>query len=159
DGRSFLVRDRRLVPYFFVRAGDSEAARALGAGRQTPVPLSTMRGDAVARVEVDTPDQTPPLREALQRAGFPVFEADVRFAMRYLIERGIRGGLEIEAAGAGRPARAAAGGAHPPFRVDVLFDDPVVRPAEHRPGPDLLRVLSIDLETDPRGEEIYSAAL
>ncbi len=159
DGRSFLVRDRRLVPYFFVRASDSEAAGALGAIRRRPVPLSTMRGDAVARVELDTPDQTPPLRDALQRAGLPVFEDDVRFAMRYLIDRGIRGALEIDAAGAGPPGHAAAGGPHPPFRVDVLFDDPVVRPAEHRPGPDLLRILSIDLETDPRGEEIYSAAL
>jgi len=158
DGQSFLVRDRRLVPYFFVRTDDSEAARAPGAVRQTPTSLRTMRGDEVTRVEVDTPDQTPPLRDGLQRAGLPVFEADVRFAMRYLIDRGIRGALEIGSPRAGQDP-APAGDGHPPFRVDVLFDDPVVRPATYRPGPDLLRVLSIDLETDPRGEEIYSAAL
>ena len=165
DGRSFLVRDRRLVPYFFIRAIDAEAARALGAVRQAPTSLKTMRGDEVARVEVDTPDQTPPLRDALQRAGLPVFEADVRFAMRYLIDRGIRGALDIETAGprgnddaAGR-RRSGSGADHGPYPVDVVFDDPGLRPAEFRPGPDLLRVVSIDLETDPRGEEIYSAAL
>ena len=106
-----------------------------------------MRGEAVTRIEVDTPDQTPPLRDGLRRAGLPVFEADVRFAMRYLIDRGIRGGLEIDTAGAGQAGESTAGdgrragagrtpdgmGAdHPPFHVDVLFDDPEVRPAELR---------------------------
>src|SRR5206468_1528848 len=97
DGRSFLARDRRLIPYFFIRAADAEVARGRGAARQTPVGLRTMRGEEVARVEVDAPDQTPPLRDALQAAGIPVFEADVRFAMRYLIDRGIRGAVEIDA--------------------------------------------------------------
>ena len=124
-----------------------------------------MRGDEAARVEVEAPDQTPPLRDALQRSGVPVFEADVRFAMRYLIDRGIRGALEIETAGPRRKDDAAerrgsrSGADHGPYPVDVVFDDPGLRPAEFRPGPDLLRVVSIDLETDPRGEEIYSAAL
>ena len=165
DGRSFLVRDRRLSPYFFIRSVDAEAARARGAVRQAPTSLMSMRGDEVARVEVDTPDQTPPLRDGLQRAGLPVFEADVRFAIRFLIDHGIRGALGIEAAGTGRNGEVAArstpraGEDHGPESVDVLFDDPDVRPADFRPEPGLLRVLSIDIETDPRGEEIYSAAL
>ncbi|MEK7283572.1 MAG: DNA polymerase II, partial [Acidobacteriota bacterium] len=175
DGRSFLVRDRRPVPYFFVREADAATARERGAARQSPAVLRTMRGDPVVRVEVDAPDQTPPLREALQRAGVPVFEADVRFAMRYLIDRGIKGALLIVGEGrrlgaapaagpaegpAAVPAAAPAGGAgHGPPAVDVVFDDPEVRPAGFSPGPGLLKVLSIDLETDPRGEEIYSAAL
>src|SRR2546422_8116082 len=125
DGRSFLVRDRRLSPYFFIRSVDAEAARARGAGRQAPTSLMSMRGDEVARVEVDTPDQTPPLRDALQRAGLPVFEADVRFAMRYLIDRGIRGALDIETASprgdddaAGR-RRSGSGADHGPYPVEI----------------------------------------
>ena len=151
DGRSFLVRDRRPVPYFFIREADAATGRERGAARQSPADLRTMRGDPVVRVEVTAPDQTPPLREALQRAGVPVFEADVRFAMRYLIDRGIKGALLI--AGEGRWPGAA------PAAVDVVFDDPDVHPAGFSPGPGLLKVLSIDLETDPRGEEVYSAAL
>ena len=158
DGRSFLVRDRRLVPYFFVKEKDGAAARALGAVRQTAVPLRTMRGDAVVRVEVDAPDQTPPLRDALAKAGLAPLEADVRFAMRYLIDHGVRGALEIDAGGTvaegAKTARPAGGPG-----VDVLFDDPIVRPSAYRPEIGLLRILSIDLETDPRGAEIYSAAL
>jgi DNA polymerase II len=158
DGRSFLVRDRSLVPYFFVKEKDAAAARGHGAVRQEEVPLKTMRGEPVVRVEVDAPDQTPPLRDALAKAGLRPLEADVRFAMRYLIDRGIRGALEIEthetgAVGAGT-GRAAGGPG-----VDVVFDDPVVRPSGFRPENGLLRILSLDLETDPRGAQIYSAAL
>ncbi|HKB07155.1 MAG TPA: DNA polymerase II [Candidatus Polarisedimenticolia bacterium] len=156
DGRSFLARDRRLVPYFFIRAADAEPARGRGAARQSPTGLRTMRGEEVMCIEVDAPDQTPQLRDALQNAGVPVFEADVRFAMRYLIDRGIKGAVEIEGAAEGsEPKRAGA----PPYSVDVLFDAAEVRPSDFRPAPELLRVLSIDLETDPRGERIYSAAL
>jgi len=167
DGRSFLARDRRPVPYFFIREADAATGRERGAARQSPAGLRTMRGDPVVRVEVDAPDQTPPLREALQRAGVPVFEADVRFAMRYLIDRGIKGALLIAGEGrrpgaapaAGAPAGPAGGAGHGPAAVDIVFDDSEVSPADFSPGPGILKVLSIDLETDPRGEEVYSAAL
>jgi DNA polymerase-2 len=167
DGRAFLVRDRRPVPHFFVRESDAKTAGERGAARQTPAGLRTMHGEPVVKVEVDAPEQTPPLREGLQRAGVPVFEADVRFAMRFLIDRGIKGGVAI--AGEGRPVAArgdAAGPAapagaagHAPPAVDVVFDDPDVGPSDFSPGPGLLKILSIDLETDPRAETIYSAAL
>jgi len=54
------------------------------------------------RVEVATPPDTPPLRDALLAAGIPVFEGDVRFAMRYLIDRGLRGSIGLT--GEGRAA-------------------------------------------------------
>src|SRR5262249_37154935 len=129
DGRSFLVRDRRLVPHFFIRAQDVDAARPLGAGGQAPGPWTPVRGQPVVRVEVEAPDRTPPLREALAGAGIPVLEADVRFAMRYLIDHGVRGALEIEGAPAGGHG------------VDVVFQDPVVRPSGYRPEDSLLRLV------------------
>ncbi len=158
DGRSFLVRDRRLVPYFFVRAADAEAARAHGAARQVQVTFKTMGGEPVVRVEVDAPDQTPPVRDSLVKAGIVVFEADVRFAMRYLIDHGIRGAIEIDAGSGGGKGPADRKGL-PPYAVDLLFDDPAVRPTAFRPEAESLKLLSIDLETDPRAERIYSAAI
>src|SRR5262249_60593962 len=128
-GRSSRVRDARLVPHFSIRAQDVDAARRLGAGRQAPVPWTTMRDEPVVRVEVEAPDRTPPLREALAGAGIPVLEADVRFAMRYLIDHGVRGALEIEGAPAGGHG------------VDVVFQDPVVRPSGYRPEDSLLRLV------------------
>ena len=142
DGRSFLLRDRGFVPYFFVRTADGETARAHGAARQSPTSLKTMRGEPVVRVEVDAPDRMPPLRDALVKAGLPVFEADVRFAIRYLIDRGIRGAVEIDSGGGGAPASGPAATAR---GVDAVFDDVPVRPSDLRPEAERLRLVSIDL--------------
>lgn len=157
SGESFLARDRRVTPYFFIREADAGAARALGATRQAPAPLRTMRGEPVVRIELRAPDETPPLRDALHKAGVPVFEADVRFAMRFLIDRGIRGAVEIDGGEDAGPGAQATGRA--PGAVQRVFIDAGLRPADFRPGPGLLRVLSIDLETDARGERIHSVAL
>ena len=80
------------------------------------------------------PQDTPPLRDKLTAAGITCYEADVRFAYRYLIDRGIRGSLEIH--GAGRPGQG----------VDTVFENPEIRPADWTPR---LSVLSFDIETDP----------
>jgi DNA polymerase-2 len=145
SGRTFLVRDDRLVPHFFVRARDAERARALGASPLAPAGKVDLVGrEPVVRVEVARPADTPPLRDRLIAAGIPCFEADVRFAIRYLIDRGIRGSVAID--GDGRPGDG----------LDVVFQNPDLRPADWTPG---LTVLSLDIETDPRAQRLLSAAL
>ncbi len=157
SGESFLIRDDRLRPYFFVRAADAEAARTAGAAPLAETGLKTMRGDPVLRVEVPAPPDTPPLRDRMTGRGIAVFEADVRFAMRYLIDRGIQGSVAIEAAPVGSRLVGSTGPVAP--RVDRVFDNPAVGPGDWMPAPAELRLVSIDLETDPRGEQVYSAAL
>ena len=144
DGGTFLVRDFRQRPHFFIRADAATAAQALGA----PTPQSTDKrnfaGVAVARIDVDTPTDVPPLRDRLQAAGIETFEADVRFAVRYLIERGIKGGCEIE------------GDAVPGDGITWVFDNPMLRPAPVRIEP---RVLAFDIETDAKGERLLAISL
>jgi DNA polymerase-2 len=143
DGRPFLVRDSRQVPRFYVAAADAPRARALGARPLVPEERVTLDGRPVCRVEVVEPADAPLLRDRLTRAGIGCHEADVRFAMRYLIDRGVRGSLAID----GTPRDE--GGLQ-------AFDDPVVGPAEWSPQ---LRVLSIDIETDPQARRLLSIAL
>ncbi len=155
-GESFLIRDGRLRPYFFVRAADAERARGAGAARIVPVDLRTMQDEPVVRVEVPSPPDTVPLRDALHAGGVPTYEADVRFAMRYLIDRGIRGSIRIEG-GEKPPGKDGEGGR----RADVArsFEQPDLAPSNWRPAPADLRIVSLDIETDPRGREVRSAAL
>src|SRR6266850_64265 len=134
EGRPFLVRDRRPIPRFYVEQKDADQARALGAVRQVATDRVTLTGEPVVAVEVATPSDTPPLRDRLIAAGIAPHEADVRFAMSYLIDRGIRGSLEIRGEG-----RLAAG-------LGLVFDEPEVGPADWTPR---LSVLSLDIETDP----------
>jgi DNA polymerase-2 len=134
DGGSFLVRDDRQLPHFYVRAADAERARALRLPPAQPIEHRTFAGEPVARIEVDVPSDVPALRDRLHAAGIDTFEADLRFAVRYLIERGIKGGCEIQ-------GNATAGGPG----VTWIFDNPVLRPADVTVTP---RVLAFDIETD-----------
>ena len=145
EGGAFLVRDDRQRPHFYIRARDGARAAALGARTPQPVEHRTFDGDAACRVEVGVPADVPPLRDALQAAGIETFEADVRFAARYLIERGIKGGCEIEG-----PRTAGHGG------IAAVFDNPVLRPAEVSIA---ARVLSFDIETDAKGERLLAISL
>ena len=136
DGASFLVRDDRQRPHFYIRAADLERARAAGAPAGSPTTKRTFDGTQVARIEVEAPGDVPAVRDRLHAAGIDTFEADVRFAVRYLIERGIKAGCTID----GEPSAGKS--------VTWVFDNPTLGPADVNIEP---RVLSFDIETDPKG--------
>jgi DNA polymerase-2 len=143
-GVAFLVRDDRQRPHFYVRAGDLSRATALKAlPPPQPVDRRTFADEPVCRVDVEVPSDVPPLRDKLHAAEIETFEADVRFASRYLIERGIKGGCEIE----GNP-RSGAGG--------LVFENPQLHPADVQITP---RVLSFDIETDAQAERLLAISL
>ncbi|HLU07016.1 MAG TPA: DNA polymerase II [Woeseiaceae bacterium] len=144
DGSSFLVRDDRQRPHFYIRAADAEAAKGLGAPQPAPLDKRTFDGAPVCRIDVPIPSDVPPLRDRLHAANIETFEADVRFAARYLVERGIKGGCEIE------------GTAIPGEGIRWMFDNPQLRPANVDVEP---RVLSFDIETDPKGQRLLAISL
>jgi DNA polymerase-2 len=145
DGATFLLRDDRVRPHFYIRSADAERARALGAPIPHPTDRRTFAGAPVARIECDAPGDVPAVRDRLHGAGVDTFEADVRFAIRYLIERGVKGGCEVH--GEARPGGDA---------VTWIFDNPELRPADVAIAP---RVLSFDIETDARGEQLLAISL
>jgi DNA polymerase-2 len=153
DGGGFLVRDGSLIPHFYIEEPDAPRALELGASRQQPTDKVTLgHGRPVVRVDLDKPSDTPDLRDRLQEHGIRCWEADVRFAMRFLIDHGIRGVTEIR--GVPKTWDEAPG-----VRLTV-FDDPELAPVD--PEDDWtpeLRVLSLDIETDPRARRLLSVAL
>jgi DNA polymerase-2 len=144
DGGTFLVRDDRPRPHFYIRAADAERARSLRTPEPKPVDKRTFDGAPVCRIEVETPPDVPGVRDRLHAAGIDTFEADVRFAVRHLIERGVKGGCEIE-------GEAVAG-----TGVTWVFDNPTLRPADVKVEP---RVLSFDIETDGKGERLLAISM
>ena len=147
DGRPFLVRDGRDPPCFYVESADRERASRAGAPRPAPTRLRTLYGAPAHRVELTHPRRAPALRNRLHRAGVRTYQADVRFAYRYLIDRGIRSAVRIH----GRPRSVLAD-----WPRTAVFDEPSLAPADWTPE---LTTLSIDLETDPQARRIYSVAL
>jgi DNA polymerase-2 len=144
NGSTFRVRDDRRRPYFYIRSEDADRAAHSGGPASRPTDRKTFEGFSVARIEVAAPPDVPPLRDRLHAADIDTFEADVRFASRYLIERGIKGGCEIT------------GDAKQGERISWLFDNPTLKAARVEIEP---RVLSFDIETDPSGSKLLAISL
>jgi len=145
DGKPALVVDDRLVPYFFVRTSDAAlAGGAVPNLRLVPTELRDFAGEKVSRVETALPQDVPPLRGRLADAGVDCLEADLRFAYRYLIDRGIRGAFTVDGPYERRPG------------VGRVYRNCALMPADFTPT---LRVLSLDVETSPDGKRLYSIAM
>jgi DNA polymerase II len=145
EGGTFLVRDDRQQPHFYIRTADTARALNAGANEPRPTPKHAFDGSPVSLIGVGIPADVPALRDRLHSSGIDTFEADVRFPIRYLIQRGIKGACEIE----GTPVPTGAG-------VTAAFDNPVLRPAQLKVEP---RVLSFDIETDPKAERLLAISL
>jgi DNA polymerase-2 len=144
-GASFLVRDTRFSPYFYIRSSDASRARDRGATVEPEIPTRlALHGGPVVRVRLVLPQDAPPMRERLTAAGIECFEADIRFAYRYLIDHGIRSTATIR------------GNARPGAGIDAVFDNPALEPAAWTPS---LTVLSLDIETDPAAGRLLSVGL
>lgn len=144
DGGTFLVRDNRQRPHFYIRASDAERARQVRAPEPVAMEKRTFDGAPVCRLEAESPSDVPAIRERLHATGIDTFEGDVRFAVRYLIERNVKGGCEIE----GEPVAGAG--------VTWVFDNPQLRSAAVKIDP---RVLSFDIETDGKGERLLAISM
>jgi DNA polymerase-2 len=144
-GEPALVVDDRLAPYFFVPAGATDLVRrAAPEAAVTATALTTFAGDPVARVAVRLPGDVPPVRGRLGAAGVECFEADLRFAYRYLIDRGIRASFAVAGPFERRPG------------VGRVYRNPDLAPSAFVPR---LRVLSFDVETSLDGRHLYSIAV
>ncbi len=146
SGEPCLLVDDRVRPHFFVRHSDLAALRAVAPSLRVEVEgsLRTLDGEPAATVYVAVPGDVPPLRRKLEDRGIACLEADVRFAYRYLIDRGLRGAFDVE------------GGFELRRRLGRVYRNADVRPAYWKPK---LKVLSIDIETSSDASHVYSIAM
>ncbi|MBV9912516.1 MAG: DNA polymerase II, partial [Sinobacteraceae bacterium] len=144
DGATFLVRDDRQVPCFFIRTSDAARAWQLCGCEARPTAMTTFDGSVASSIEVSVPADVPAIRERLHAQGVDTFEADVRFPVRFLIEHGIKGSCEI------------AGEAQPGTGSAWVFHNPELRPAVAQIEP---VVLSFDIETDPQAQRLLAISL
>ncbi len=144
NGETFLVRDHRQTPHFFITqaAADNLEVGAVNA-RISNSQMKSMDGQSLVRLDVRIPADAPTVRDELHRQGIDTYEADVRFAVSYLIDRGIKGGVEIT--GKAQPGR----GTH------WQFENPELTPCHVIVPP---KVLSFDIETHPANDELLAIA-
>ena len=144
EGRTFVVRDDRYRPHFFIRTEDVGRATAVQKLETEETDWTTPHGRTVSKVYVPTPPEAPAVRDALQDAGITTYEADIPFATSYLIHQRVRGALRIE------------GEARTGKLIQHVYQNPEISPAEFTPD---LSVLSVDIETDPTATHLLSIGL
>ena len=144
NGRTFLVEDDREQPFFYIDEDDAEVIKSNRNIRIEPVKSTNLSGGKVLRVLAKTPREIPYIRDRLISDNLNVYEADIPFASRYLMTRGIRGGVSIQ----GKPTE---------FDSLLLFRNPLITSNPcFRPK---LRTLSIDIETSPNAKTLFSIAI
>ena len=149
---SFVVRDTRTRPSFFVESRQLEAVESLLAPHRADTgwprilerPWRTLAGEPASEIEVAIPADVPAWRARFAQAGIVCHEADLPFATRFLIDHGIRGALAID------------GRACPGRLVHRVYQDPEIHADTWVPA---LRVISLDIETDWQAREVRSFAL
>jgi DNA polymerase-2 len=149
NGETFAVVERRFRPFFHVREEDLPRVRGLmprlrGETNVAASDRRTIDGAVTAMLATRTTAAARELRDALHREGIRTYEADVKLSAQYLMDRRIRGTARIR--GAWRPGR----------RVSRIYENPELAPASFRPS---LSILSLDIETDPKAQTVYAAAL
>ncbi len=144
DGRAFLIEDDRFRPYFFV------PTREAGKLRKTPdvevrdSPLRTLSGETVSRVTLTDPGAVRSLRERLFGEGVVSYEADLRFAYRYMMDQAVRSSVAID------------GPISNPAGPLVRFHNPSLTQSDEVAE---LTWLSLDIETTRDASQIFSIAL
>lgn len=150
NGETFLLRDFHQVPHFYINAHQAKAATEAQVASNATSGWTNFSGQPVQRVQVPIPSEAPIARDRLHALGIPTFEADVRFAYRYLIDRGIKGAVEFS--GDAQVGSSVPGNMH----VDWVLDNPQLAPSDLRlPS----KVLAFDIETDPRRDRLLAISV
>jgi DNA polymerase-2 len=146
NGESFMSKTP-FRPYFWIPKKDLEKAHKLAKNTlfDTATPgYRNFKGEEVAQIILDTPKQVPDLRRIFEDHKISVYEADIRFAYRFMMDKGILGSFDIE------------GTFTKGDYVDRIYDDPTITPASWFPQ---LKVLSIDIETNLTADEFWAVSM
>ncbi|MBR9676524.1 DNA polymerase II [Candidatus Woesearchaeota archaeon] len=141
NGESFEVIDNSSKPYFFIKEEHAKKVKA----QAEKTTLKTFDGEPVVKVWATLPSDVPPMRREFEDVGIQAYEADIRFAQRYLIDKDIKGVIEVD------------GDYKKGDFVDRVYNNPRILPAT--PFDIKLKVVSIDIETSPNATELYSIAI
>lgn len=144
NGESFMTINE-FKPYFFIRKSDLNKALEIERFDYEATRLKNFEGEVVAKIILNVPAQVKPLRNKLLEQNIPCYEADIRFEYRFMIDHLLQGSIDIQ----GESVKGES--------VDRVFVNSKLKPADYIPKN--LKVLSIDVETDKKVEQLYSISL
>ncbi len=146
NGESFLTINH-FRPYFCIRKKDQEKIEKIKTDLKYDIEETNLKNffdDPVIKITLNMPRDIPILRDMFQKEDVPTYEADIRFVYRFLVDKGIKGSLEI----------------HGDFKkghmVNRIYEEPELKGSDFSPE---LRVLSIDIESSMDLKRIFCISL
>ncbi|MEA3378918.1 MAG: DNA polymerase II [Nanoarchaeota archaeon] len=143
NGQTF-VSFNHFRPYFYIKKTDLKKAKKLENFEYEKINFKNFEGQEVIKIILNVPKEVPKIREAFESKNIECYEADIRFVYRYLIDNNIKGAIEIE------------GDYESNEEIDRVYKDSKIKPSKFIPK---LKLLSLDIETDIKGREIYCIGL
>lgn len=154
NGDSFVtINDFK--PYFWIKKDDRKKAEKIleelkiESVKITDSDFRNFDDETVSKVILTIPREVPELKKIFLDKNIVCYEADIRFSYRFMIDHNLKACMEIKAE-AKKPTE------EDGFFVDKIFENPELKPAEYWPQ---LDVLSIDIETNMKGNKIFSISL
>ena len=104
--------------YFYIKESDMEKAKRLETFESEKTKFKTFNGEKAAKIFVEKPSDMPELRRLFESNAIQCYEADIKFAQRFLIDNDLKGGIEIT-------------GDSEYQDTLLVFKDPVIKPAKY----------------------------
>jgi len=139
NGESFVTINY-FRPYLYVKETDLKKAQKIENFEFEKTSFKNFSNEKVVKVILDLPADVPTVRKNFEEFGVPCFEADIHFSQRFLIDHDIKSTLDID------------GDYEVGDFIDRIYNEPDLTPSDFIPK---LKVLSIDIETDPLASKIF----
>lgn len=137
NGESF-VSVHKFEPYFFILKSDQKKVKKLLKDvKIVEVKEKTFSGEEVLKLFFDNQTVLNNSRHSLHEEEILTFEADLKPQYRFLIDKKIKGSLEIE------------GDYESSEKVERVYQEAEIKPSDFRPE---LKVASVDIETSSDGK-------
>src|SRR3989344_2620051 len=143
NGESFLTITRQ-KPYFFIESSKLAKAKKLEKFDFEETNFTNFKGKKVSKIVLNNPADVPKLRDKFSKKKIECYEADIRFAYRFLFDNDLKGTVNIE------------GTYEKGDYVDRVYREPKITSDSFSPK---LNILSLDIETSPDQKKLYSIAL
>ncbi len=155
NNETFLAINH-FLPYFYIRTADRKKAEKLDFGSRNllindfiyqDTDFINFDGEPVTKITLNVSKEVGGLRQLFADWGIKSYEADIRYTQRFMIDKDLKGSIDIE----GEFERPSEG------TIDRMYAEPTIKPAQdYFPK---LKVLSIDIETDKHAGELYAIGL
>jgi len=147
-GESFCTKNY-YKPYFYIKKTDLDKAKQLGKFDYSDSNLKSFTEEPLLRITMNLPKEVGEFRKQLEEIGVDCYEADIRFAYRYMMDKDLKGSIQIK----GDPSE------QRDVRADLFFDEPELSTGNWNPENKDLKILSTDIETSIDGKNLYCVSL